>query len=80
MIRWSLQLGYITIPKSVNEERIIANADIFDFFTDAAAGKRTRAEIQKQADWIITDLELECTPRVRSQPLAQLARVAQCHL
>lgn len=42
------------------------NIDIFDFFTDAVAGKKTRAEIQAQADWIINDLELECTPRVRS--------------
>ncbi len=31
MIRWSLQMGYITIPKSVNEPRIVANSDIFDF-------------------------------------------------
>ena len=46
------------------------NADIFVFFTDAAAGKRTRAEIQAQADWIIKDLELGCTPRVRGQPPA----------
>ena len=35
MIRWSLQLGYITIPKSVNEPRIIQNADIFDFAISA---------------------------------------------
>ena len=31
MIRWSFQLGYITIPKSVTEQRIIDNAGIFDF-------------------------------------------------
>ncbi|RCX17032.1 diketogulonate reductase-like aldo/keto reductase [Fontibacillus phaseoli] len=31
ILRWDLQVGVITIPKSVNEGRIIENADIFDF-------------------------------------------------
>jgi len=31
VLRWDLQKGVITIPKSSNRERIIANADIFDF-------------------------------------------------
>lgn len=31
ILRWDLQNGIVTIPKSVKEERIIANADIFDF-------------------------------------------------
>ena len=30
-VRWILQQGYITIPKSVHEERILANFDIFGF-------------------------------------------------
>ena len=30
-LRWMLQLGIITIPKSAKKERIEANADIFDF-------------------------------------------------
>ena len=30
-LRWLLQLGVIAIPKSVNQNRIIANADIYDF-------------------------------------------------
>ena len=30
-IRWELQLGVITIPKSVHKERIEANCDVFDF-------------------------------------------------
>ena len=41
-----------------------SNADIFDFFNDAAHGKKTRADIEEQADWIFTDLELGCTPRM----------------
>ncbi|WMT39060.1 aldo/keto reductase [Paenibacillus sp. D2_2] len=31
ILRWDLQVGIITIPKSVNEQRIIENADIFNF-------------------------------------------------
>ncbi|KIV53881.1 glyoxal reductase [Aneurinibacillus migulanus] len=31
ILRWDLQHGVVTIPKSVHAERIIANADIFDF-------------------------------------------------
>lgn len=31
ILRWDIQNGIVTIPKSIKEERIIANADIFDF-------------------------------------------------
>ena len=31
MLRWSVQKGYITIPKSTQQERIVENADIFNF-------------------------------------------------
>ncbi|WP_286885273.1 aldo/keto reductase [Aneurinibacillus sp. UBA3580] len=31
ILRWDLQHGVVTIPKSVHAERIAANADIFDF-------------------------------------------------
>lgn len=31
MIRWSLQRGFVCIPKTITEERIRENADIFDF-------------------------------------------------
>ncbi len=31
VLRWNLQKGVITIPKSVKKERIIANANLFDF-------------------------------------------------
>lgn len=30
-IRWSLQRGYLPLPKSVTKERIISNLDVFDF-------------------------------------------------
>ncbi|HET7578040.1 MAG TPA: aldo/keto reductase [Bacillales bacterium] len=31
VLRWELQLGVVTIPKSVHEKRIRENADLFDF-------------------------------------------------
>jgi diketogulonate reductase-like aldo/keto reductase len=31
ILRWDLQKGIITIPKSVHKERIISNAELFDF-------------------------------------------------
>ncbi len=31
VLRWNLQKGVVTIPKSVKKERIIANGDLFDF-------------------------------------------------
>jgi methylglyoxal/glyoxal reductase len=34
MIRWSLQHGLVTIPKSVREERIRENSNVFDFNLD----------------------------------------------
>ncbi|CAE6392669.1 unnamed protein product [Rhizoctonia solani] len=31
LIRWSLQKGYVPLPKSTHEERIMENADVFKF-------------------------------------------------
>ena len=36
VLRWNLQKGVVTIPKSVKRERIINNADIFDFELSSA--------------------------------------------
>jgi len=40
VLRWDLQHGIITIPKSVHEQRIIDNADIFDFELSAEDMKK----------------------------------------
>ena len=31
MVRWSLQHGYVPLPKSSNKERIVSNADVGGF-------------------------------------------------
>jgi diketogulonate reductase-like aldo/keto reductase len=31
VLRWNLQRGTVTIPKSVHRDRIISNAQLFDF-------------------------------------------------
>ena len=35
VLRCNLQKGVVTIPKSIKKERIVANADIFDFVLSA---------------------------------------------
>lgn len=35
VLRWDLQHGVVTIPKSVHEDRIRENADVFDFTLSA---------------------------------------------
>jgi diketogulonate reductase-like aldo/keto reductase len=36
LIRWALQHDFVVIPKSANRQRIIENADVFDFAISAA--------------------------------------------
>lgn len=40
VLRWDLQSGVVTIPKSVREERMKENADIFDFELDTEDMKK----------------------------------------
>jgi len=34
LIRWSLQRGFVTLPKSVHQNRIIENIQVYDFNLD----------------------------------------------
>ncbi len=43
MIRWALEKGYVVIPKSVHRERIVENADVFDFSLTAEDVQRLDA-------------------------------------
>lgn len=43
VLRWNLQKGVVTIPKSAKKERIIQNADLFDFELSAADMRRLDA-------------------------------------
>ena len=43
VLRWNLQKGVVTIPKSINKERIIANSAIFDFEISGEDMKRIDA-------------------------------------
>jgi len=36
MVRWSIQLGNIVLPKSITPSRIEQNIDVFDFQLDDA--------------------------------------------
>ena len=49
ILRWDLQSGVVTIPKSINEERIKQNADIFDF-------ELSQEDMEKSMHLIITNV------------------------
>ncbi len=57
VLRWDLQLGVVTIPKSVHRERILENSKVFDFELDAEdmsriSGLDTGARIGPNPDTI----------------------------
>ena len=43
LLRWGIQKGFVILPKSVHEARIVENAALFDFELDAAAMQRLDA-------------------------------------
>ena len=58
MIRWSLQHGYVPLPKSVNKERIVLNGEIGDFEIDAKDMQRLDGlDEYLVTDWDPTDCD-----------------------
>jgi methylglyoxal/glyoxal reductase len=52
LIRWSLEKGFVVIPKSADRERIVANADVFDFeLDDKATARLDRLEESLRTAW-----------------------------
>ncbi|MFC4024003.1 aldo/keto reductase [Oceanobacillus longus] len=50
ILRWDIQNNVVTIPKSVTQERIIANADVFNFsLTEKDMGKINALNINSRA-------------------------------
>jgi len=54
IIRWDLQNGVVTIPKSIKEQRIVENADVFQF--------ELTADEMKQIDALNEDLRVGPDP------------------
>ncbi|KAF2656856.1 Aldo/keto reductase [Lophiostoma macrostomum CBS 122681] len=56
LVRWSLQKGYVPLPKSVNQERIVENADIGGFsIEDADIDTMDELDEYLVTDWDPTD-------------------------
>ncbi|CAG8888618.1 unnamed protein product [Penicillium egyptiacum] len=51
MIRWSLQMGFVPLPKSVTPKRIRENADVFDFELAAEDMKLLDTGEYSPTDW-----------------------------
>ncbi|AUI71994.1 aldo/keto reductase [Companilactobacillus alimentarius] len=52
ILRWDLQNGVITIPKSVHEERIVQNSDVYDFeLSDADMKEIDGFDTDKRSLW-----------------------------
>ncbi|KAJ5990417.1 hypothetical protein N7522_010624 [Penicillium canescens] len=51
LIRWSLQKGFVPLPKSVTPERIKENADVFDFELDEDDMKLLHTEEYSPCAW-----------------------------
>jgi diketogulonate reductase-like aldo/keto reductase len=51
LLRWSLQKGFVPLPKSVNKPRIEENADIFDFELSAEEMKTLDTKEYSPCAW-----------------------------
>ncbi|PVF98321.1 Aldo/keto reductase [Serendipita vermifera] len=56
LLRYSLQMGYVAIPKSVTKERIIANKEIYDFeLSQEEMDNLFALDEYLVTDWDVTD-------------------------
>jgi diketogulonate reductase-like aldo/keto reductase len=51
LIRWSLEKGYVPLPKSVTPERIRQNAEVYDFSLTAEEVQELETEEYKPVCW-----------------------------
>lgn len=58
MVKWSLEKGYVPLPKSVKRERIVANAEAGGFeLTEEEIGKLDKCDEGLVTDWDPTGVE-----------------------
>lgn len=55
LLRWSVQKGYITIPKSINPERIVANSKVFDFWISEEDMQKMETFPEERCTKVTTD-------------------------
>ena len=59
LIRWSLQKGFVPLPKSVTPARIVENADVYDFELDVKDMKALELDVYEPCAWDPTVAALE---------------------
>ncbi|KAK3505534.1 NADP-dependent oxidoreductase domain-containing protein [Neurospora crassa] len=59
LVRWSLQKGYVPLPKSVKAERIKENADVYDFELSEEEVKALETDEYSPVCWDPTTSELD---------------------
>jgi len=51
LVRWSLQKGFVPLPKSVTPSRIIENAEVYDFELDEEDMKSLELDLYEPCSW-----------------------------
>lgn len=51
LIRWSLQKGFVPLPKSVNHARIEENANVYDFELEKADEAKLTTDRYEPCSW-----------------------------
>lgn len=51
LVRWSLQKGFVPLPKSVTPSRIVENADVYDFELDVEDMKALDFNVYEPCAW-----------------------------